>query len=208
MCPLPLTDSDTSSTTARNHTGLRYCLNSAALKFYAKGQPLPKESQPVSTQIAYFAGGCFWGIEDRFQQVPGVLDATSGYQGGHTASPTYKQVCTGTTGHAETVRVTFDPEQVTYEQLLDWLFKFHDPTQRNRQGPDVGTQYRSVIFAANDEQLAAAREYIRKQTDSDRFRRPIVTQVEKAGPFYEAEEYHQNYHARHGDSCPLPPVKQ
>lgn len=186
-------------------TGRRYCMNSGALRFYPTGAELPAVSLPVKTETAYFAGGCFWGVEDRFQQVPGVLDAVSGYQGGTTSRPTYKQVCADQTGHAETVRVTFDPARVTYRQLLEWFFKFHDPTQLNRQGPDVGTQYRSAIFAANDEQLKDARACIDELSKTDRFRnRKIVTVVEPAKPFYEAEEYHQDYHARHGGSCPLP----
>lgn len=187
-------------------TGLRYCMNSAALKFYAAGAELPPESQPIPTATAYFAGGCFWGVEDRFQQVPGVIDAVSGYQGGHVANPGYQQVCQGDTGHAETVRVTYDPDQVTYRRLLERFFEFHDPTQRDRQGPDLGTQYRSAIFAADDKQLAEAREFIATQQDSARFRgRQIATVVQKAGVFYPAEEYHQDYHAKHGGSCSLGP---
>lgn len=186
-------------------TGLRYCLNSASLQFHKEGVELPPESRPVKTQTAYFAGGCFWGVEDRFQQVPGVIDAASGYMGGKTEKPTYKQVCAGGTGHAEAVRVTFDPERVSYEQLLEWFFKLHDPTQLNRQGPDVGAQYRSAVFAANEEQLRAAQEYIRKLQDTERFeKRKIVTQVAPADTFYEAEAYHQDYHEKHGGSCALP----
>jgi len=186
-------------------TGLRYCMNSGALRFHAAGAPLPPESRPVTPETAYFAGGCFWGIEDRFQQVPGVIDAVSGYQGGTTTRPTYKQVCSSTTGHAETVRVTFDPKRVTYRQLLEWFFKLHDPTQLNRQGPDVGSQYRSAIFTANEEQLKQAKAYIDELARSGRFRgRKIVTIVQPAMPFYQAEEYHQDYHAKHGGSCPLP----
>ena len=186
-------------------TGLRFCMNSGALRFYAKGAALGPESKPVATETAYFAGGCFWGIEDRFEQVPGVIDAVSGYQGGTTSKPSYKEVCADRTGHAETVRVTFDPGRVTYRQLLEWFFKFHDPTQFNRQGPDVGTQYRSAIFAANEGQLKQAKACIADLAKTDRFRgRKIVTAVEPAKPFYEAEQYHQNYHAKHGGSCPLP----
>ncbi len=186
-------------------TGLRYCLNSAALRFYRHDAELPPESRPIETQMAYFAGGCFWGIEDRFQQIPGVLDATSGYQGGKSRNPTYKQVCTGRTGHAETVRIAFDPNRITYRQLLEWFFRLHDPTQLNRQGPDVGTQYRSAIFTANEEQLAQATAYIKELADTPRFQgRRIVTVIEPAGPFYPAEEYHQDYHLKHGGSCPLP----
>lgn len=186
-------------------TGLRFCMNSGALRFFAKDAALPPESRPVASETAYFAGGCFWGIEDHFQKVPGVIDAVSGYQGGTTSQPSYKEVCSGRTGHAETVRVTFDPARVTYRQLLEWLFKFHDPTQLNRQGPDVGTQYRSAIFAANDEQLQQAKAFIEEAGKTDRFRkRKIVTTVQPAAPFHEAEEYHQDYHAKHGGSCPLP----
>ena len=160
----------------------------------------------MKTETAYFAGGCFWGIEDRFQQVPGVIDAVSGYQGGQAGKTTYKEVCRGDTGHAESVRVTFDPERVSYQLLLDWFFKFHDPTQLNRQGPDIGTQYRSAIFATSDQQQNQAKAYVTALQGSDKYQdRKIVTQIDKAGPFIEAEEYHQNYHAKHGGSCPLPP---
>lgn len=188
-------------------TGLRYCTNSAALHFYKKGAERPPESSPVKTEVAYFAGGCFWGIEDRFQQVPGVIDAVSGYQGGRVNKPNYRQVSRGSTGHAESVRVTFDPARVTFGQLLEWFFTLHDPTQLNRQGPDVGAQYRSAIFAANDGQLEASRAFIKELQRSARFRgQKIVTQVEPAGPFFEAEEYHQDYHAKHGGSCALPTI--
>jgi peptide methionine sulfoxide reductase msrA/msrB len=186
-------------------TGLRYCLNSAALRFYRQAEELPVESRPIEAETGYFAGGCFWGIEDRFQQVPGVINAVSGYMGGKTSKPTYKDVCSGTTGHAETVRVTYDPAKVTYAGLLEWFFKFHDATQLNRQGPDVGTQYRSSIFAVDDTQANAARKYIETLQASDKFRgRKIVTQVQRAEPFCEAEEYHQDYHLKHGGSCKLP----
>lgn len=189
-------------------TGLRYCLNSVSLTFHEKGAALPPESRPVPARTAYFAGGCFWGVEDRFQQVPGVIDAVSGYQGGTVANPTYRQVCEHGTGHAETVRVTFDPARVSYRDLLGWFFRFHDPTQLNRQGPDVGDQYRSAIFAADDEQLAEARAFVAEQQASERFsRRTIVTQIipaAQAGPFYPAEDYHQDYHVKHGGTCPLP----
>ena len=176
-------------------------------QFYAEDAELPPESRPIRTETVYFAGGCFWGVEDRFQKVPGVIDAVSGYMGGTTLNPTYKQVCSGTTGHAETVRVTYDPKRVSCRQLLEWFFKFHDPTQLDRQGPDVGTQYRSAIFADDEELLKRARAYIKELQASDRFYgRRIVTRVEPAGTFYEAEEYHQDYHAKHGGSCALPPT--
>ena len=186
-------------------TGLRYCLNSAALEFHKKGDELPPESQPVALQTAYFAGGCFWGVEDRFQQVPGVVDAVSGYQNGHTKDPSYREVCSGQTGHAEAVRVTFDPRRVSYEDLLGWFFKFHDATQLNRQGPDYGEQYRSAIFAANDDQLREAKHFVDELQKTPRYRnKRIVTQIAPAGQFYEAEEYHQDYHAKHGGSCAIP----
>lgn len=185
-------------------TGLRYCLNSVSLEFVEDGRPLPPDGQPVATQKAYFGGGCFWGVEDRFQQVPGVVNVVSGYQGGHVANPGYKQVCSEDTGHAETVEVTFDPSVVGYEKLLEYFFKFHNPTTLNRQGPDVGTQYRSVIYAVDQSQLDAAKSAIAELSGQEKYRsRPIVTQVEMFAPFYPAEAYHQDYHERHGGSCPI-----
>lgn len=177
-------------------TGQRHCLNSASLRFHKEGDPLPPESQPMKTETAYFAGGCFWGIEDRFQQVPGVIDAVSGYQGGQADKTTYKEVCRGDTGHAETVRVTFDQAKVSYRLLLDWFFKFHDPTQLNRQGPDVGTQYRSAIFYASDEQREEAERLIAELEREDVFPDPIVTELESLTEFYPAEAYHQEYYGR------------
>jgi peptide methionine sulfoxide reductase msrA/msrB len=193
-------------------TGRRYCLNSVSLEFIEKKDgklDLPAMSQPVKTQTAYFAGGCFWGVEDRFQQVPGVVDAISGYMGGKTKNPSYEDVCTHLTGHAETVKVVFDPAKVSYHDLLVWFFKFHDSTQMNRQGPDVGDNYRSAIFAADSKQQEEASAFLVEQQKSKRFAgRTIVTQVvgpEKSGPFYAAEEYHQDYHLKHGGTCALPP---
>ncbi len=186
-------------------TGKRFCLNSASLVFHDQGAEMPPESTPVKSETAYFAGGCFWGVEDRFQQVPGVIEAVSGYQGGATDKPTYRQVCDGDTGHAETVRVAFDPSTVTYRELLERFFTFHDPTQLNRQGPDFGTQYRSAVFAADADQLKTVKAFIDESRKSERFKdRKIVTDVAMAGPFFEAEEYHQNYHAKNGGSCALP----
>ncbi|MFG0285065.1 MAG: bifunctional methionine sulfoxide reductase B/A protein [Phycisphaerales bacterium JB039] len=189
-------------------TGLRFCLNSASLTFLAKGDEPPAGARPVETKTAYFAGGCFWGVEDRFQQIPGVINAVSGYQGGSVDEPGYREVCSGTTGHAETVEVTYDPGRVSYQTLLEWFFKLHNPTTLNRQGPDVGTQYRSAIFAADDEQYAAAKAYIEELQQAPKFKgKPIVTQVQlvsEAGKFWPAEEYHQDYHEKHGGSCPLP----
>jgi peptide methionine sulfoxide reductase msrA/msrB len=189
-------------------TGLRFCVNSVSLQFNEKGAELPAESRPLATATAYFAGGCFWGVEDRFQQIPGVIDAVSGYMGGQVASPTYEQVCGKQTGHAETVRIVFDPKRVTYRQLLERFFKFHDPTQLNKQGPDYGSQYRSAIFTADAKQAEEARAFIDEQQKGERFKnRKIVTQVvsvNEAGKFWDAEEYHQDYHVKHGGSCALP----
>lgn len=190
-------------------TGLRFCVNSESLEFVEEGEPLPPAATPIRTEAAYFAGGCFWGIEHHFQSLPGVVSAVSGYQGGRTKDPGYKDVCSGTTGHAEVVRVTFDPERITYRQLLRAFFAMHDPTQLNRQGPDVGEQYRSAIFAADEAQAAAAREYIRTLEAGKVYARPIVTEVVGAEgrPFHEAEEYHQDYVARTGRAChPMRPL--
>jgi methionine-S-sulfoxide reductase len=145
---------------------------------------------------AAFAGGCFWGVEDAFQKTEGVVDAVSGYEGGHTSHPTYEQVCAGRTGHAETVEVTFDPSVVSYETLVRRFFAIHDPTQMNRQGPDVGEQYRSVIFYHSEAQREAA-ERIKKELQQTYIPRTIATSIEPAGSFWKAEEYHQNYAETH-----------
>lgn len=147
---------------------------------------------------ATFGAGCFWGVEASFRRLDGVSDVRSGYSGGATVNPGYKDVCTGTTGHAEVVEVTYDPSRITYEQLLDAFWKMHDPTTRNRQGPDVGSQYRSVIFYHADEQKSAAEASKAAQDASKLYRGPIVTLIEQAGPFYEAEEYHQRYLEKQG----------
>jgi len=183
-------------------TGQRHCLNSAALKFHEKGRELPPESRPVQTETAYFAGGCFWGLEHYFQQGPGVLEAVSGYMQGDVDKPTYKQVCTDTTGHAESVKVVFDPQRITYRRLLEAFFTMHDPTQLNRQGPDIGDQYRSGIWYVNDEQKRAAEAYINElRTQKRHATRKIVTQLEPAKTFWPAEEYHQDYIAKTGRPC-------
>lgn len=152
----------------------------------------------MDTQKATFAAGCFWGVEHMFRQIPGVLDAAVGYTDGHTADPTYEQVCSGRTGHAEAVEVTFDPAMVSYEKLLEAFWNGHNPTTLNRQGPDVGSQYRSAIFCCTPEQLTAAEASKQALTQAGRFPRPIVTQIAPAAPFYRAEEYHQQYFAKHG----------
>ena len=184
-------------------SGLRFCVNSESLVFYEDGEELPPGAKPVQTATAYFAGGCFWGIEHHFEQFPGVLDAVSGYQGGRVENPTYRQVSYEKTGHAEVVKITFDPARVSYRTLLRAFFAMHDPTQLNRQGPDIGEQYRSAIFAADEKQLEEARDYIRTLTEAGTFGRPIVTQITLATDhkFYEAEEYHQDYVARTGRAC-------
>jgi len=147
---------------------------------------------------ATFAGGCFWGVEDAFRQVKGVTLTAVGYIGGHTENPTYKEVCTNSTGHAEAVEVEFDPNQVSYKELLAVFFQSHDPTQLNRQGPDCGTQYRSAIFFHDAAQEAEAREAVAALGKSGIFKRPIVTQIEAAPEFYRAEEYHQKYFEKQG----------
>jgi peptide methionine sulfoxide reductase msrA/msrB len=183
-------------------TGKRYCINGASLKFIPEGAPLPAESQPAKAQVAYFAGGCFWGVEDVFEQIPGVIDAESGYQGGKTANPSYEQVSSHATGHAETVKVTFDPARVSYRALLKVFFDNHDPTTLNRQGPDVGSNYRSAIFTSSPSQQAEATAYLAELSKTPRFKdAKIVTTVQPAPPFFRAEDYHQNYHAIHGGSC-------
>ena len=154
------------------------------------------------SEISTFGAGCFWGVEAAFRRVPGVLDAVSGYAGGHTENPSYRDVCTDRTGHAEVVQVTFDPSKVTYEQLLDIFWKIHDPTQVNRQGPDFGTQYRTAIFYHSPEQEATARKSKQALEASGKLRRPIATEITPASPFWRAEEYHQRYLERRGaESC-------
>jgi peptide methionine sulfoxide reductase msrA/msrB len=183
-------------------TGERHCLNSASLRFHEKGSELPAGSRPVETRTAYFAGGCFWGIEHYFQQGPGVIDAVSGYMQGKVDRPSYKQVCEGDTGHAETVKVVYDPARISFRRLLEAFFVMHDPTQLNRQGPDHGEQYRSGIWYADPEQKREAEEFIRELQARDRSKgRSIVTQVEPARTFFAAEDYHQDYVQRTGRAC-------
>jgi peptide-methionine (S)-S-oxide reductase len=154
------------------------------------------------TETATFGAGCFWGIEAAFRRIPGVIDATVGYSGGHTVNPTYKDVCTDDTGHAEVVQVTFDPSQVSYDKLLDAFWQMHDPTQVNRQGPDFGSQYRTAIFFHSPEQKAAAEKSKAALQASAKFRKPVATEITAAGHFYRAEDYHQRYLEKRGaDSC-------
>jgi peptide-methionine (S)-S-oxide reductase len=159
----------------------------------------------VKTEKATFAAGCFWGVEETFREVPGVVATQVGYCGGKTKNPTYEDVCTDTTGHAEAVEVEFDPAKVSYDKLLDVFWANHDPTTPNSQGPDFGTQYRSVIFYHTPEQQAAAQASKEKLEASGRFRRPIVTQIVPAATFYRAEEYHQQYLEKRGlRECHIP----
>jgi len=152
--------------------------------------------------IATFGAGCFWGIEVAFRKLPGVLDTAVGYLGGQTEEPTYEQVCSSTTGHAEVVQVQFDPEKISYEQLLDLFWTCHDPTELNRQGPDVGSQYRSAIFYHDASQRAAAEASKQALDTLGQLARPIATEITPAEVFWRAEEYHQQYLAKRGhDSC-------
>ena len=149
------------------------------------------ETTATRTEKATFGAGCFWQVEETFRGVDGVVDTAVGYEGGHVDNPTYEQVCSGTTGHVEVCQVEFDPERVSFEALVEKYFELHDPTQLNRQGPDVGYQYRSVIFSHSDEQAEMAREVIERA--QPRYSAPIVTAIEPAQPFWRAEEYHQCY---------------
>jgi methionine-S-sulfoxide reductase len=151
---------------------------------------------PAQTALATFGAGCFWGVEHIFKDVPGVLDAVSGYSGGHIDNPTYKQVCEGDTGHIEVVQLKYDPAKVTFETLTDVFFRLHDPTQVNGQGPDIGYQYRSVIFYHDDAQKAAAERI--KAARAPKYKRPIATTIEPAEKFYKAEDYHQDYYEKTG----------
>ncbi len=151
---------------------------------------------------ATFAAGCFWGVEQRFAALPGVTSTEVGYTGGTTSTPTYEQVCSHTTGHAEAVRLEYDPDAISYEELLAAFFGMHDPTQLNRQGPDVGDQYRSAVFLHTPEQEKSAQAAVQQLTESGVFKRPIVTQIVAAPEWWRAEEYHQKYFEKHADfSC-------
>ena len=156
------------------------------------GTGLSQGMNTKHTETATFGGGCFWCMEAEFQRVPGVISVESGFAGGHTENPTYEDVCTGQTGHAEVTQITFDPQKVSYEKLLDYFWDAHDPTTLNRQGADVGTQYRSVILYSSEAQKAAAEKS--KAEAQKRFKDPIVTQIVPLKKFYKAEDYHQDYY--------------
>ena len=190
-------------------TGLRYCMNSAALRFvpladleqegYGRYRARFEEAgvAPVADsgrrETAILAGGCFWGMEELLRDIPGVVETEVGYSGGALRDATYSDVKRGTTGHAEAVRIVFDPERLPYERLLAWFFKMHDPTTANRQGNDVGTQYRSAIFTTTDEQARIAAEVVKRIDDSGKWKRPLTTEIAPAGDFWTAEDYHQDY---------------
>jgi len=196
--------------------GLRYCINSAALKFIpiedmdkaGYGQylePFVKAGlikAPVH-ETAILAGGCFWGMEEIIRKIPGIIKTTVGYSGGTTPDPTYEEVCTGNTGHAESIQVEFDSSRLSYAELLEYFFRMHDPTTLNRQHNDVGTQYRSAIFYTSDAQKKTAEAVKEKWDKSGKFNRPITTEITAAGKFYPAEEYHQKYLVKHpgGYTC-------
>jgi peptide-methionine (S)-S-oxide reductase len=178
---------------------LHYAREKTASTLTVEQIHLPKG---VLMEKAMFAAGCFWGVEETFRTMQGVIKTTVGYAGGTLENPTYEQVCTDRTGHAEVVLVEFDPAQVSYAQLLDAFWNAHDPTTLNRQGPDTGTQYRSAIFYHSPEQEAAAEASKERLARSGKFKRPIVTEITAAGPFYAAEEYHQQYLLKRGEaSC-------
>lgn len=195
--------------------GIRYCINSASLRFvhakdlekdgFGKYKDLfeddgHSEIHTVSNdlEIATFAAGCFWGVEDILKQVDGVVETTVGYTGGHTPAPSYQQVCGGETGHTEAVQVTFDPSKVAYEELLDVFWRLHDPTTVNRQGPDIGSEYRSAIFYHNEEQKAIAEKSKAAFNQSGILEKKAVTEIVAVMPFFEAEEYHQDYFEKKG----------
>lgn len=180
---------------------IRHCVNSLSLSFMpvaaeeSKPKDTPQYTNTTNYEDAFFAGGCFWGIEDAFQKIPGVIETTAGYMGGTTSNPTYEEVSTGATGHAETVHVQFDPSKVGYEELVKLFFEIHDPTQYNRQGPDIGTQYRSVIFYTNEQQKNIAEKCMDILTQNNYC---IVTQLVAISTFFPAENYHQKFTARTG----------
>ncbi|HUR48763.1 MAG TPA: peptide-methionine (S)-S-oxide reductase MsrA [Acidimicrobiales bacterium] len=157
---------------------------------------MESEVSESPTELATFAAGCFWGVESSLRRLPGVIDVVVGYAGGSKESPTYEEVCSGRTGHAEAAQVTFDPSEVSYNQLLDAFWQLHDPTTLNRQGPDFGTQYRSAIFTHSEVQSMEAKASM--ESAQSEFRQPIVTQIEPAGTFWPAEEYHQRYFEKKG----------
>jgi peptide methionine sulfoxide reductase msrA/msrB len=192
-------------------TGKRFCINSAALRFVpvselqaqGYGKYLFQFAQKKGWQIATLAGGCFWGMESILKKVSGVIETQVGYTGGNTHAVTYEEVSTGKTGHAESIQILFDPKKVSYENILIFYFKIHDPTTANQQGNDIGTQYRSAIFFANDDQKKIAETIKQRVEKSGKWKKPVVTQIAPLSQFIRAEEYHQKYHEKHphGYTC-------
>ena len=175
--------------------------NGQTTKMTTTTKDLPKtaDATPAGLAVATFGNGCFWCTEAVFQDLKGVVKAESGYAGGHQANPTYKEVCNGTTGHAEGLNITYDPKVISFQKLLEVFWQTHDPTTLNRQGNDAGTQYRSAIFYHNDEQKRLAEEYKTKLSSSGAFDKPIVTEITPFSNFYKAEDYHQNYFKLNGE---------
>jgi peptide methionine sulfoxide reductase msrA/msrB len=198
---------------------LHYCINSAAMNFvsaepYAATGPAAGTSGPAAEDVsgatgqdmpesrtATLAAGCFWGVEAKLGSSPGVLSTVTGYTGGQTVDPTYEDVCSGRTGHAEAVRLTFDPAVISYEGLVRRFFEIHDPTQVNGQGPDHGAQYRSAIFYHDEKQRETAEKVMAELRVSGGYQKPLATELSAAGPFYRAEDYHQKYFEKHGIAC-------
>ena len=172
---------------------MRYAIGILLVFLHLSAGTSGAEEMKESHQKATFAGGCFWGIEKYFSEMKGIMSTRVGYTGGTVQNPTYEEVCAGGTGHAEAIEIAYDPSLVSYEELLEFFFRLHDPTTKNSQGPDVGSQYRSAIFYHKDAQKKAAERAVKLLNDSHIFRQPIVTEIEPAGEFYAAEEYHQKY---------------
>ena len=183
-------------------TFLHYCLNSASLDFRPEAAAkTPSLETAAETEVATFAAGCFWGVEYKMAKLPGVVSTVVGYTGGRTVNPTYEDVCSDRTGHAEAVQVVFDPSRVSYTDLVRHFFSIHDPTQVNRQGPDKGTQYRSAIFYHGETQRAEALKIMDELNASGRYKKPLATELVQATAFTRAEEYHQKYFEKHGYVC-------
>lgn len=185
-------------------TFLHYCVNSASLDFKPEAADKvkgPEEAKAAPTETATFAAGCFWGVEYKLGKIPGVVSTVVGYTGGKTVAPSYEEVCTDKTGHAEAVQVTFDPSKVSYADLVRHFFAIHDPTQVNKQGPDQGTQYRSAIFYHGEAQRETARKIMDELGKSGKYKKRLATELVPASAFYKAEEYHQKYFEKHGVVC-------